>query len=141
MSRWVSRSEEETRRVGRRLAARLLEGGVVLLEGDLGVGKTVFVRGLAEGLGVDPGEIQSPSFTLVREHHGERGRLLHIDLHRLTPKEVPGVGLEEWLAGPGVKVVEWAERLPFPVEARIRLRLERRGDGGRDIIEEEGPRA
>jgi tRNA threonylcarbamoyladenosine biosynthesis protein TsaE len=83
------------------------------------------VRGVADALGIDPTEIQSPSFTLMRSHRGRGGSLLHVDLYRLDPEDIPDLGLEEALYGPGVKVVEWAERLPFPVSGAVVLRLRR----------------
>lgn len=135
-ARWQTANEEETRALGRALAAELAPDGILLLSGDLGAGKTVLARGVAEGLGIDPGEVQSPTFTLIREHRGSRGRLIHVDLYRLDPDEVGPLGLEELLAGPGVKVVEWAERLPFPVPGAREMRLTRReGEGGREIVE------
>ena len=135
--RWLSASEEETLALGRELAEELAPDGVLLLSGDLGSGKTVLTRGVAEGLGIDPREVQSPTFNLIREHRGSRGRLVHADLYRLDPEEVPALGLEELLAGPGVKVVEWAERLPFPVPGAREMRLTRaEGEvGGREIVE------
>jgi tRNA threonylcarbamoyladenosine biosynthesis protein TsaE len=136
---WITRTEEETRALGVALAAELMPDGLLLLSGDLGAGKTVLARGVAEGLGIDPGEVQSPTFNLIREHWGRTGRLVrlvHIDLYRLDPEETGALGLEELLAGPGVKVVEWAERLPFPVPGARVLRLARRPAGGREIMEE-----
>jgi tRNA threonylcarbamoyladenosine biosynthesis protein TsaE len=126
--------EAATLRFGAALAPRLAPDGVLLLSGDLGAGKTVLTRGLAAALGVPPEEVQSPTFTLVREHRGAGGRrlLTHVDLYRLEPQEALDLGLEELLAGPGVKVVEWAERLPFPVAGALHLELTR-GDGGREI--------
>jgi len=119
----------ETEAVGEELAAALLPDATLLLEGDLGAGKTALVRGLARGLGIDPGEIQSPTFTLVREHRGATGtRLVHLDLYRLEPHEVESAGIEELLNGPGVKAVEWAERLPFELPEAWVLRIGRDGD-------------
>ncbi len=134
--RFVSAGEEETVEIGRHLAASLPPDGVLLLDGDLGAGKTVLTRGFALHLGLDPDEIQSPTFTLIREHQGPRGRLVHADLYRLKPEEAEGIGLEELLAGPGLKVVEWAERLPFAVPGAVRFALRRTADGGREIVEE-----
>jgi len=125
MTVFESGSEEETRRFGEALLAELWPQGVLLLEGDLGSGKTVLAQGLARGLGIDPRQVQSPTFTLVREHAGVKGRLVHVDLYRLEPAEAAGVGLEELLAGPGIKVVEWAERLPFTWPGALRFKLER----------------
>jgi tRNA threonylcarbamoyladenosine biosynthesis protein TsaE len=132
MRRWVSRSEEETLRLGESLAAELAPDGILLLSGELGSGKTVLARGVAAGLGIDPREVQSPTFTLIREHRASGGTLIHVDLYRLDPAEAASLGLEELLAGPGVKVVEWAERLPFPVPAALALRLERPQEGQRE---------
>jgi tRNA threonylcarbamoyladenosine biosynthesis protein TsaE len=131
----ISGSEAETRQLGVTLAAELAPDGVLLLSGDLGSGKTVLAQGIAEGLGIDPGEVQSPTFTLIREHRGRGGRLIHVDLYRLDPEEVGALGLEELLAGPGVKVVEWAERLPFEIPASRRLRLRRLSERAREISE------
>lgn len=135
MRRWVSRSEEETRELGVALAAELAPDGVLLLSGDLGTGKTVLAQGVAAGLGVDPREVLSPSFTLIREHSAARGagegkgavRLVHVDLYRLEPGETAALGLDEELAAPGVKVVEWAERLPAPPPGARRLSIRRTG--------------
>jgi tRNA threonylcarbamoyladenosine biosynthesis protein TsaE len=132
---WSTSSVDETLRIGEALAAELAPAGALLLFGDLGAGKTVLAQGVAAGLGIAPREVQSPTFTLVREHRGPGGRLVHADLYRLAPEEVGGTGLEELLAGPGVKVVEWAERLPFRVEPALRLEIVREADGSRRIRE------
>ena len=137
-SRWVTHSEEETRDLGQTLARELAPDGVLLLSGELGSGKTVLARGIGAGLGIDPREVQSPTFTLIREHEGRGGRLVHVDLYRLEPEQTAALGLEELLAGPGVKVVEWAERLPFAVPGARRLLFQRLADGeGREIVETE----
>lgn len=145
MSEWTARSPEETRSVGAALAERLAPDGTLLLCGDLGAGKTVLAQGVGRGLGLDPEQVQSPSYVLIREHlgAGEAGdaadppaaavRMIHVDLYRLSADEVWGLGLEEILAGPGVKVVEWADRLPFPVAGALRLRIDRLDDGRRRL--------
>jgi tRNA threonylcarbamoyladenosine biosynthesis protein TsaE len=136
--RWTTRSEAETLALGRELGRELAPDGVLLLSGDLGAGKTVLTRGIGEALGVGPREVQSPTFTLIREHRGSGGRLVHVDLYRLAPEETAALGLEELLAGPGVKVIEWAERLPFEVPGARVLRLARTAEGeGREIVETE----
>lgn len=139
MRRWVTRSEAETREVGLGLARELAPDGILLLSGEMGSGKTVLARGIGEGLGIGPREVQSPTFNLIREHRGPGGTLVHVDLYRLEPEETAALGLEELLAGPGIKVVEWAERLPFPVPGALALRLERSGGEGeeREINETE----
>ena len=119
----TTHSEAETSRVGRDLSSGLGAGSVVLLFGDLGAGKTALVRGLAEGLGVRPGEVSSPTFTIVQEYRGGRVTLFHVDLYRLNDaREIEDLGLEEIAAG-GVLVVEWAERLPSEPRDCVRVRL------------------
>jgi tRNA threonylcarbamoyladenosine biosynthesis protein TsaE len=104
-------SEEETTAVGRELAATLSAGDVVLLYGDLGAGKTAFVRGLAEGLGVPRDEVSSPTFTLIQEYRGGRLTLFHVDLYRIEdPREFDELGLDE-IAEDGVLAIEWADKL------------------------------
>src|SRR5712672_1820225 len=108
----TTRSEEETAALGRELAATLSAGDVLLLYGDLGAGKTAFVRGLAEGLGVDRSEVSSPTFTLIQEYRGGRLTRFHVDLYRIDdPREFDELGLDE-IAEDGVLAIEWAEKLP-----------------------------
>lgn len=136
--RFTTASEEETQALGADLARELAPDGVLLLSGDLGSGKTVLARGIAGALGIEPREVQSPTYTLIREHQGSAGRLVHVDLYRLSPEEAANLGLEELLAGPGIKVVEWAERLAFEVPGALWLTLRRiaeGGEGGREIRE------
>ena len=133
---WRTRSVEETRAVGRELAAELLPDRVLLLRGEIGAGKTVLAQGIGQGLGIDPKEIQSPTFTLVREHAASSGRLAHLDLYRLEPHDAEVLGFEELLAGPGVKIVEWSERLPFAIPNPLVLELRVLEDNTREIVEE-----
>jgi tRNA threonylcarbamoyladenosine biosynthesis protein TsaE len=125
--------EVAMRALGGELAHELVPDGVLLLSGELGVGKTVLAQGIAAALGIDPADVQSPTYTLVREHRGERGPFLHVDLYRLAPEQVAELGLEELLAGPGVKVVEWAERMPFAWPGARHLVIERGSDGSRTV--------
>ncbi|PYP41515.1 MAG: tRNA (adenosine(37)-N6)-threonylcarbamoyltransferase complex ATPase subunit type 1 TsaE [Gemmatimonadetes bacterium] len=129
----VTRSEDETRALGRNLSRSLQAGDVVLLTGDLGMGKTVFARGIAQGLGVSEDEVRSPSFTLVNRYHG-RVMLYHIDLYRIDrPEDLDELGLEEFLGVDGIAVVEWAERLgPYRPVRVVSVRLV---DGGGDVRE------
>lgn len=128
----LSRSEAETIAIGRALGARLRAGDVVLLRGALGAGKTVFVRGLAEGLGCDPGSVTSPTFTIVQEYRGGT-RLQHADLYRLSPLEVEELALDE-LVEDAVLAVEWPDRWADPPPATV-VSLERAGEGRRITIE------
>jgi tRNA threonylcarbamoyladenosine biosynthesis protein TsaE len=103
-------SEEETIAAGGRLGRTLQPGHVVLLYGDLGAGKTAFVRGLAGGIGANPEDVSSPTFTIVQEYPGSTATLYHVDLYRLEPAEVDDLGLEDLVAGEGIVAIEWAER-------------------------------
>jgi len=131
----VTASEPETVEAGRRLAASLRAGDVLLLIGPLGAGKTVFARGLASGLGIDPREVHSPSYTLVTEHEpAVAGRLamVHVDLYRIDdPGEIEELGLQDHLARDAVLVVEWGEKLPARLRAGAwRVTLEPAGGEG-----------
>lgn len=128
----VTSSEEETSAAGERLAARLERGDVVLLYGDLGAGKTAFVRGLATGLGAPPGDVSSPTFTLVQEYPG-RVTLYHVDLYRLDPAEVNDLGLDELVLGDGIVAIEWAERWTGRPDDVCEVRIEEVGDELRQI--------
>jgi tRNA threonylcarbamoyladenosine biosynthesis protein TsaE len=111
MAIFISHSPRETESLGERFGRAARRGLVIALTGDLGAGKTQFVKGLARGLGVGA-RVQSPTFALVNEYGGGRLKLFHLDLYRLdTRAQVLSAGLEEYWAPDGVCVVEWAERL------------------------------
>ena len=107
----TTESEEETADVARVLAGTLQPGAVLLLSGQLGAGKTAFVRGLAAGLGIDPDDVSSPTFTLVHEYRGGRLTLYHADLYRLEKTATEDLGLEEKAVAEGVLAIEWPDRL------------------------------
>jgi tRNA threonylcarbamoyladenosine biosynthesis protein TsaE len=135
--RLTTRSELETEAAGRALGRRLSAGSVVLLYGDLGAGKTAFVRGLAEGLGIAPGDVTSPTFTIMQEYRGGRLTLFHVDLYRLNdPREIDELGVEE-IAAEGVLAVEWAEKLPAPPPEAVRVTLSHAGENERGVTVEE----
>lgn len=129
----TTHSEAETARIGRDLAGSLDSGAVVVLSGDLGAGKTAFVRGMAEGLGIDPQDVSSPTFTLIQEYRGGRLTLFHIDLYRLQPREVDDLGLEEMARGGGVMAIEWPDRLPRPLGDAITVHIEHGDETTRTI--------
>jgi tRNA threonylcarbamoyladenosine biosynthesis protein TsaE len=104
-------SADAMQRAARRLASLLRPGDVIGLVGDLGAGKTVFVKGLADGLGIDPIHVASPTFTLINEYRGGKLVLHHVDLYRLErAEELVELGLEEIVAGEGVCAIEWVDR-------------------------------
>ena len=130
----VTHGEAETTRAGVELAADLAPGDVVLLIGDLGLGKTVLARGIAAGLGVDPSEVHSPTFTLVNQYQG-RVPVHHVDLYRIERESDLGeLGLEEILGGEGVAIVEWGERLGrYGVRDGLEVSFVDRGGTEREI--------
>ena len=128
----LSRSDAETEAAGAELARKLRPGARVLLYGELGAGKTAFVRGLASGLDIDPDEVSSPTFTLVQEYQG-RVPLIHVDLYRLASGEVDDLGLDAQ-AAQGILAIEWAERMPRPDPGAIEVRLEHAGEDQRRIV-------
>ena len=133
----VSRTHDDTKRIGFDLGARLSKGELVLLFGDLGSGKTVFVRGLAEGLGADPSEVASPTFALVHEYGPpEQSVLLHADLYRLAAGEsersLEDLGLDEGIRRGAVVAIEWP-REPFLSMPAWRVTLREAAAGVRVI--------
>ena len=129
----TSVSEAETAAVARDLAGSLHRGDVVLLSGNLGAGKTAFVRGLAEGLGIDPDEVSSPTFTLLHEYRGGRLRLYHADLYRLDAAAAEDLGLDEAGAADGVLAIEWPERLSHEIPGAVVVSIAIAGDEMRQI--------
>ena len=108
---FISHSAAETESLGAQFGRSAERGLVIALNGELGAGKTQFVRGLARGLG-SPARVHSPTFTLANEYGGGRLKLFHLDLYRLeTPEQILSAGIEDYLPPDGVLVIEWAERL------------------------------
>lgn len=124
MTTCLTESEEDTQAVAGRLAAQLKPGDIVLLSGELGAGKTAFVRGLATGLGIDPDAVSSPTFTLVHEYRGGRLKLYHADLYRLDKAATEDLGLEEMGVVDGVLAVEWPDRLTRVALAALTVKID-----------------
>ena len=137
--RFITNGPEETEALGARLARALEPGAVVAFTGDLGAGKTAFVRGLARGLGIRD-RVTSPTFTVVNEYEGGRLPLFHFDLYRLgCADELFDIGWEDYLARGGVCAVEWSERMEELLEpGTIRVDLRRGEDEDRRVITVEG---
>lgn len=128
-----SNSEDDTIRIAAALAASLQAGAVVLLSGDLGAGKTAFVRGLAEGLGIDPADVTSPTFTLVHEYRQGTLPLVHVDLYRLDTVDLDELGMDSDLAERGVLAIEWAERLTRCPPGAVTVKIVAAGESVRAI--------
>ena len=128
----LTQGEDETGNVGELLARTLRPGDVVLLYGELGAGKTAFVRGLARGLGAKPDDVSSPTFTLIQEYAG-RLPLYHVDLYRLEPREIPDLGLDDLVLDAGVVAIEWADRWPDRPRAAVEVTIEHRGGDARAL--------
>lgn len=129
---FVTQSERETFALAEKLAKTVVPGTSVLLYGDLGAGKTAFVRGLAAGLGIDPEEVSSPTFVLIQHYRGPTP-LIHVDLYRLdSAMAVEDLGLDDLTTG-AVLAVEWAERWSRPVEGSTKVKIENLGGDSRRI--------
>ena len=130
----VTRSAAETEALGAEMGRVARGGEVILLTGELGAGKTAFVRGLARGLGADPGEVASPTFVLMTSYPG-RLTLHHADLYRLEAADAErDLGLEELPGAGGVLAVEWADRLrEVPWARAVRVRIEHAGEDVRRV--------
>ncbi len=125
---------EATLRLGITLGENLTAGSVILLQGDLGTGKTTLVQGIGQGLGITE-SIVSPTFTLINEYTEGRLPLYHLDLYRLEPSEVVALNLETYWEGvevmPGIVAIEWAERMPYKPDSYLSMVLIHGDDGTR----------
>ena len=123
MVKILTENEEQTMNLAKKLAELLEPGMTLLLEGNLGAGKTTFTKGIGEGLGVKR-IIKSPSYTIIREYQDGRLPLYHVDLYRLDESEASELGLEEYFEGNGITVVEWSSVAPAELPAeRLEIRL------------------
>ena len=137
MQTYISRSEEETEAIGEKFAAHLAGGAVVAMYGDLGAGKTAFVRGMARGMGLEC-RVSSPTFTIVNEYLGQR-ELIHFDMYRLSDAdELFDIGWEDYLNRGAVCAVEWSEKVQDAFFGdEITVRIEKLSDTERKITIEE----
>lgn len=128
MLTFYAKDEQETKGIAASLAKLLNAGDVVLLEGNLGAGKTTFTKGLAEGLGIKR-VIKSPTYTLIREYDEGRVPLYHMDVYRLEETGGTDLGLEEYFEGEGVSVIEWATFIPEDIpEQHLEVQLKPVGE-------------
>ena len=130
----ITNSAAETRELGERLAEQLKAGDVILLEGELGAGKSEFARGVAKGLGVQE-TVTSPSFTILNVYESGSVPMYHFDWYRLeSAEELYELGMDEYLGGDGIALVEWPVRCPDAVpDDCLRIRIEAEGENVRKI--------
>ena len=130
---FLSKNEADTENVGAIFAQSIPNGTVVAMYGDLGAGKTAFVRGMARGMGIDA-RVNSPTFTIVNEYIGER-QLFHFDMYRLgSSDELFDIGWEDYLSRGGVCAVEWTENVEDALEGdEIVVRIDKISDTERRI--------
>ena len=129
---FVTHSKEETRSLGRRLSAFLNEGDVILLEGDLGAGKTTFVGGVAEGLNVKE-DVISPTFNIMKCYFHGKLPLYHIDAYRLEGQNIE-IGLDEYIEGDGACFIEWPQFIaPLLPDEKLEIVLTNKGENERSI--------
>lgn len=128
----TTHSTEQTMGLAQRLAEKLVEGDVILLEGDLGAGKTTFTKGLAKGLHITR-NVNSPTFTIIKEYEG-RLPLYHMDVYRLEESD-EDLGFDDYFYGNGVTVVEWAHLIKdyLPAE-RLEINIYHKGDDEREVV-------
>ena len=129
---FLTRSDLETFDLGSRVGEGIRGRAIFLLHGDLGAGKTVFTKGLAAGLGIDPIEVTSPSFTLVNVYDG-RFRIYHVDLYRIESSADRELGIDEMFEADAVTVIEWGERLQTTPEGAIEVNIEYLTDSERRV--------
>ena len=137
---YITHCEEETEALGAAFAAKLTAGAVAALYGELGCGKTAFVRGMARGMGF-PGTVTSPTFTIVNEYEGGVLPLFHFDMYRLAgADELYDIGWEDYLGRGGVCAVEWSENVPGAFEGdEYAVQFRKISDTEREITVEGGP--
>jgi tRNA threonylcarbamoyladenosine biosynthesis protein TsaE len=133
-------TEEATQKLGSVLGQFLTDGDVVLLNGDLGAGKTTLVTAAAAAMGVDPKEVTSPTFSLMNVYRGKRLSIKHFDLYRINwPEELEDIGFSEYAGQDGVTFIEWANLFPDAVpEEHLEIELKRDGQGRQAVLTAQG---
>lgn len=135
MKKYISNSVEDTNKIAEEFAKTIEPGQIVLLVGDLGAGKTAFVKGVVKALHGDPDQVTSPTFTIVNEYSLDDFPIYHFDLYRLeNPNELYNIGFEEYFYGSGVCFIEWPERASdFFDDNTIVVNIKKLGDNNREI--------
>jgi tRNA threonylcarbamoyladenosine biosynthesis protein TsaE len=130
MKQFTTHSAEETTALGRKLAAELKPGNIVVLRGDLGAGKTTLVKGIAEGFqAAEADRVTSPTFTLIHEYRGPQVTLYHIDLYRIdTPRELDTLAIDDLMDANNILLIEWGEKFErFRRERDVEIAIEHQG--------------
>lgn len=135
MKKYISNSVEDTNKIAEEFARTIEPGQIVLLVGDLGAGKTAFVKGVVRALHGDPDQVTSPTFTIVNEYSLDDFPIYHFDLYRLkNPNELYNIGFEEYFYGSGVCFIEWPERASdFFDDNTIVVNIKKLGNNKREI--------
>jgi tRNA threonylcarbamoyladenosine biosynthesis protein TsaE len=130
----ISNSEEETKRCAQSLAGQLKSGDIIFLQGDLGAGKTTFVKGLAQAFKVSSKKVNSPTFVLMNYYKGKLP-IYHFDLYRLgSPQEIDTLDFDDYLYGQGVTVIEWSQRLDqYNIKPHYLVKFQHKGEHQRQI--------
>ena len=139
MTKIYSESEEQTELFAQKIAGKLMPGAILILNGEMGSGKSVFARGIIHGLGYS-GTVTSPTFTLMNAYEGGVLPVYHFDLYRLnTPEQLYDIGYDEFLYGSGISLIEWAQRMEnlYP-EQHIAISIEKTGIFTRTITVQDG---
>ncbi len=136
MIKEISNSSENTISIGKKFSKQLAKGDVVILEGELGAGKTVFVKGILEGFGLKRNQVISPSFTIIREYTKKSLRIYHIDLYRIDKKEeLFNLGYEDYFYSPeGISLIEWGSRVDNILPRFIKVKINFKGIEKREIV-------
>ncbi|MBM7646583.1 tRNA threonylcarbamoyladenosine biosynthesis protein TsaE [Scopulibacillus daqui] len=131
MFQWICQTPDETMALAEKLAEHLTPGDVLTLSGDLGAGKTTFTKGIAKGLGIKD-VINSPTFTIIKEYHGGKMPLYHMDVYRINSDE--DLGFDEYLDGDGITVVEWADNIAsWLPDHLLKVEIEHLGETKRKV--------
>lgn len=136
MNIYISHSEEETQNIAKEIAKTLTEGDIITLNGDLGAGKTAFVRGIADYFGADADEVTSPTFTLVNEYDGDI-KIYHFDVYRLENPSLDECDwMDDYLFGDGICLIEWAENIKEVIPKKfIEVNIAKNSEKGEDYRE------
>lgn len=136
MRKLISKNEDDTKKIAREYASQLEKGEIVLLEGDLGAGKTAFVKGVVEAFGGDANQVTSPTFTIVNQYNLNDNVIYHFDLYRIeSVDELYNIGIEEYFYSGAICFVEWPERAPELFDNTCKkIEILKKGDNSREII-------